>query len=131
MPAYATPADLYSLGLPQRALSGVSVPDQEAALESASRLADSYLSARYTLPLTAWGSDLRRAVAVIAAYDLLAVRGFAPEGADEHVRLRYEDAIRWLENVSKGLVNPVGIVDSTPEVTNTGVAVRTGVKRWP
>ena len=100
--AYATPDDLTRLGVAAAALSDVPVPDQEAALDAASRLADSYLARRYRLPLVSWGDDLKRAVALIAAYDLIAVRGFAPEGADEHLRLRYEDAIRWLEQVAKG-----------------------------
>ena len=102
--AYATPSDLARLGVAAAALSDVPVPDQEAALDAASRLADSYLARRYRLPLVSWGDDLKRAVALIAAYDLIAVRGFAPEGADEHLRLRYEDAIRWLEQVAKGEV---------------------------
>ena len=130
MPAYATPSDLYRLALRRAALEGIPQADQERALEAASRLADSYLQARYRLPLTAWGDDLRRAVAVIAAYDLLAGRGFAPEGADEHIRLRYEDAIAWLRDVSRGAATPVGVVDSTSSVPDKGIAVVCDPRRW-
>lgn len=128
---YATLEDLTRLGLPERALAGIPQEALEAALEGASRLADSYLQARYRLPLSAWGADLRRAVAILAAYDILSVRGFAPEGPDEHLRLRAEDAIRWLEGVAKGLITPVGIEDATPDTLDTGVAVFTSPKRWP
>lgn len=128
--AYADVADLYRLALRQAALSGILVADQNAALEAASRVADSYLQARYKLPLAAWDDDLRRAVAVIAAYDLLSGRGFAPEGSDEHVRLRYEDALRWLRDVSTGVVTPVGIVDASPTEPNEGIRVVTDPRRW-
>lgn len=130
MAAYATTSDLYRLALRRTALEGIPQADQERALEAASRLADSYLQARYRLPLTAWGDDLRRAVAVIAAYDLLAGRGFAPEGVDEHIRLRYEDAITWLRDVSRGAATPVGVVDFSPSVPDEGIAVVSDPKRW-
>ncbi len=103
--AYATTTDLTRLGVAADALASVPVVNQESSLESASRLADSYLARRYRLPLVSWGDDLKRAVVLIAAYDLIAVRGFAPEGADEHLRLRYEDAIRWLERVARGEID--------------------------
>lgn len=127
---YATATDLYRLALRQAALSGLGIADQDAALEAASRVADGYLQARYKLPLSAWGDDLRRAVAIIAAYDLLAGRGFAPEGVDEHIRLRYEDAIAWLRDVSRGVVTPVGLVDSSPAVVDEGIAAVTDPRRW-
>lgn len=115
--AYATAADLARLALPARALTGILLTDQGAALEAASSLADGYLAARYTLPLLAWGDDLRRAVSLIAAYDLMTRRGYSPEGGDEQLRLRYEDAIRWLEQVSKGTISPVGLEESPPSAT--------------
>lgn len=65
--------------------------------------------------------DLRRAVCCIAAYDLLSVRGYNPEGADENLRLRYEDAIRWLKGVASGFIDP-GLIDSTPDEEEGGVA---------
>ena len=110
---YATRVDLERLALPAAALAGIPAADQDAALEAASDLADSYLRARYTLPLVAWEDDLRRAVAAIAAYDLMVRRGFSPTGADEQLRLRYEDALRWLERVAAGQLHPQ-IVDSSP-----------------
>ena len=131
MPAYATINDLTSLGLRSNALAGIPQASLDAALDAASRLADSYLQARYQLPLSAWGEDLRRCVAVLAAYDVMAVRGFAPEGVDEHLRLRAEDAIRWLEGVARGLVTPVGIVDATPSVRDEGMHIHTSSRRWP
>lgn len=101
--AYATTTDLVRLGIAAAALTGVSSTIQEAALESASDMADGYMRARYTLPLTTWGDDLRRVVCAIAAWDLLCVRGFDPSrGGDVAVQARYEAAMLWLRDVSQG-----------------------------
>lgn len=100
--AYATRADLTRLGIRAGALSGVSSDDQDAALEAASDLADSYLRSRYVLPLTGYGDDLKRAVCAIAAWDLLSTRGYNPQGSDEAIQTRQEQAIAWLKDVSAG-----------------------------
>jgi phage gp36-like protein len=119
---YADVADLASraLGLPPRALEKVSNTEKEDAITSASSLADGYIARGYVLPLTRWGDDLRWAVCVIAAYNLMAGRGFNPEGGDEQLRLRYEDALRWLGRISDGKVRPPGFVDSAEPATGTG-----------
>lgn len=99
--AYATRTDLTRLGLRSEALTGVSADAQDAALEAASDVADSYLRARYDLPLTAWGDDLRRAVAAIAALDIMTARGFNPQaGADDLLMRRQEQAVSWLKDVA-------------------------------
>ena len=110
--AYATTSDLIRIGISAAALRNISTADQIMALEAASDLADGYLASRYSLPIVGYQDDLKRAVCCIAAYDLLSTRGFANSGADENVRLRYEDALKWLKEVSQGRINPVGIVDS-------------------
>jgi phage gp36-like protein len=119
--SYATLAELATHGLPSGWLTGVSSGDQTAAITAASDLADGYLAQRYTLPITGWGSDLRRVVCHIASWDLMCRRGFDPESSsDVAIRKRYEDAIRWLEMVAAGKISPVGIVDSTPDVDERG-----------
>lgn len=117
MSQYATRDDLARGGLRAAALSGVSTADQDAALVAASGEADGYLAKRYLMPLVAWGDDLRRRVVHIATFDLLATRGYAPaSGVDPLVAKRYDDAILWLRDAARGLVEPQGIVDSTPEI---------------
>lgn len=117
MSQYATQSDLARGGLRSAALSGVSSTDQDAALVAASGEADGYLAKRYMLPLTAWGDDLTRRVVHIATYDLLSTRGYAPaSGVDPLVEKRYNDAIFWLRDVSKGVVEPQGIVDSSATI---------------
>jgi phage gp36-like protein len=103
------------------AFTGVVTADQDAALDAASREADGFLTRRYTLPLLQFGSDLKQAVCDIAAYRILRARGFNPAkgGSDsEQLRLGYQDAMKWLGQVSDGKVTPVGIVDSQPDGGN-------------
>lgn len=133
MSRYASTSDLTRLGVPATALTGVTTATQEAALDAASALADGYLQERFTLPLAAWVDDLRRAVCCVAAYDILSARGFDPRGGgtDENVRLRYEDALRWLRDVGAGHATPTGVIDATPTVTEGGTyAVTNPSRRW-
>lgn len=94
------------------------IPDAtvDAALTSASLMADGYMRGRYSLPLLAWDDGIRMNVAYIAGYQLLAQRGYNPgAGADINVRMRYEDAIRWFEGVQRQAVHP--------QVTETPVPI--------
>jgi len=118
MSSYASPTDLTSFGISAAALAGISGTVQQAALDAASGVADGYLRARYTLPIVTPDTGLKRAVCGIAAYDLLKARGFNPEnGADQIIVKGYDDAMRWLRDVSNGVVAPA-LVDSTPDGTS-------------
>lgn len=117
--AYATRTELTTLSLPASAVSALSTDKQDSALEAASRLADGYLNARYTLPLTVYGSDLKKAVCDIAALILMRGRGFAPETADADLLMSgHRDAVKWLEGVAAGKINPYGLTDSSPSQVN-------------
>jgi phage gp36-like protein len=105
--AYATLQNVYDLVLSQAAMGNVTSAQQQAILDAENDAADGYLRGRYQLPLIAWGSDLRLAVARRAGWEILSLRGFNPEaGADIVVRQRYEDATRWLEGVQRGAIHP-------------------------
>ena len=94
-------------------LAGKSSGDQDDFLVAASREADSYLGLRYTLPLTAWADDLRDVVCEIAAYKMGDSKAFAPDGAKTALRVRYEQAIKWLCDVRDKRILPTGITDSS------------------
>jgi phage gp36-like protein len=132
MARYAETTDLVRLGLPAAALTGVSSTIQEAALEAASEVARGYLREKFSLPLASWADDLRRCVCAIAAYDLMVTRGFSPAaGSDEHLRLRHEDAMRWLRDIATGHIIPAGMVDATPsESEGLTYAVMNTRRRW-
>lgn len=105
MSSYAKPEDLDTYGI--AAVSGFGSVDRQAALDAASTLADSYLANRVTTPIATPSADLVQAVCAIASWRLLCRRGFNPEDpGGAAVRLQYEDAIHWLERVSKGSATP-------------------------
>lgn len=124
MAAYATVEDLKAISLPPKVVESVTSEAAEAALEHASRLADSYIGTRFRLPIAAWEADLTKVVCDIAAYGLMKRRGWNPGVADaEQIRLGYDDAVMWLKHVSQGVTSPFGIVqaevsDATDETMN-------------
>ena len=83
------------------------------ALSSASRMADSYLSRRYNLPLLDWDIDLKQAVCDIAAYFLIFRRGYNPEPGkyDANFRIKNDMATKWLSEVGNRNINPM-VVES-------------------
>jgi phage gp36-like protein len=117
---YATASEFAQRGLPQTLLTQFTSDEQTAALLGASAVADSYMMGRFDLPFSAWGEDLKSSVCKIAAYDLVSGRrGFNPEASENmSLRSRYEDAMRWLKDVARGLARPVNVVDSSPGAQN-------------
>lgn len=120
---YTTVAKARQVGLSGRAFADTDAPDFEANIAAASDEASSLLGNQYTLPLVQWGQDLEAAVAKIACYEFLSVRGLDPDkgGSDLNVYNRAKDARAWLKMVAQGLATPVGIIDSS--TTNTPVGV--------
>ena len=124
---YATATDLANLGMLGAALANVPAAAQTEALQYASAVADSYLQGHFMLPISQWGYDLVGAVCSIAAWTLLAARGYSPQSnADKNIRLKYLDALKWLDEVSKGLQAPIGIIDSStsPSAVDGSTAIR-------
>jgi phage gp36-like protein len=93
--------------------------DLQAAIGAASDVVDSYLRSRFKLPLTAWGSDIRRLCAKIAVYDLMMVRGFnSSRAGDEQIQRQYDDAVQALRDISNE--------KSTPNVTDSSAGAAPG-----
>jgi len=117
MSADITRAELASLGLRAAALTGISTGDQDAACESATATARSYLRARYPAAGTIADPGYKQAVARIAAHELLSTRGFDPSGSrsDEAVQLNRDAAVKWLRDVSNGIAH----LDLTETVAET------------
>jgi phage gp36-like protein len=107
---YATVAEMASryqrrnLDLLTKSRSDNNQPDDAIivdALGDATALMDSYIVARYTLPLSVAPATLPQVCCVIAWYYLNDIR------ATEQATQRYKDAIRWLEGVRDGKI-PLG-----------------------
>jgi len=105
--AYCTRDDLTAVGVNANALRDVPGASVTSAIAMASDLIDSYLRVQFALPLASAGAELKRAAAIIAAYDLMSARGYNPnEPEDSPLRKRYEDVIAWLEKVAAGAPLP-------------------------
>ncbi len=127
---YATPADFDALAPSAASSEDFTTEEKDRALESATSEANGYLNARYTLPLTAWGHDLRQHTVSIAAYRLLVRRGWSPVAPeDDTVRTGYTDALAWLAKVKDERISPPDIIDSTPDVYDAGGFVVSRPKR--
>jgi phage gp36-like protein len=118
MSAYATLNDLYAYGAPQTAFGSLSDATKNAALADASDEVDERFGGRYALPLITWSISITRYTAVIAAYNLLVVRGYNPAaGADPAFETRYNRTLRDLELVQKQQLHPV----VTPQTTQNTI----------
>lgn len=102
--SYATLDDFDALALPLSAFGQMNKAFIQKALLAASALADFYLRDKYTLPLAPpFDPLLVDAVCAIAAWRVLARRGFNPEaGEDKVVRQLYMDALDFLKQLSNG-----------------------------
>jgi phage gp36-like protein len=110
---YAVVADLVLYGAPAGAFLNTSAPQQQAAIDAANQMADSYLGQKFTLPITSWGKDLTKQVVAIATYDAIVVRGSNPEApGNANLQARWEAAIQWFRDIAGGRVTPV-VVDSS------------------
>ena len=107
MAADITRAELASLGLRSAALTSISTGDQDAACESASAIARSYLRARSPGAGSITDPGYKQAVARIAAHELLSTRGFDPSAnrSDEVVQINRDAAVRWLRDVANGVAH--------------------------
>lgn len=109
--AYASQTDLTNIGLPAAALGTLTVAQIGAALQNASDRADAAFRARYgntSVPLVAWDSTITHAVAKLAAYELMVVRGMKPGGPDwELFHSRYQDALDYLDRVQRQQAHPL------------------------
>lgn len=104
---YITQDELEALALPQGAQGGLDASAIGTIIARASKEADGYLRARYTLPLTAWDDDLKGWVADIAAFLCLKRIGTNPESADYEVfKAASDEAHAKLKLVSQRLMHP-------------------------
>jgi phage gp36-like protein len=102
---FAEIADFSALGLPPKALEGISNADKEKHLDAASAKAAGFLRSKFKLPLASWDEALTEAVASIAAFGLMGVRGYNPAaGANEVIEKRHDKAMAWLKEVARGVV---------------------------
>lgn len=97
----------------------------DSAIASACAVADGYIAARYSTPVASVGSALKSAVLDIARYSLW------DNQAPDEVRTRFEDALRWLRDVSSGkavLTDSTGAVMTTPSTSSASSGMAASVR---
>lgn len=122
---YATPADMSRTGINEAALEGI---DDGVRADCCLRATDEFetaLNSSYSMPITAWGEDLRGHVAARAVFHTMNHRGRDPDsGADRLIDLMggyiTTDGVKsgaqmFYEGIARGMLKPVGIVDQTPD----------------
>ncbi len=122
------------------ALTDVPAEDQESVMSSSTDMVDGYLrTAGYGVPIPATivVPSIKRAEAAIWAWDLLKFRTDPTTEAGALVRQSYEDAILWLRDVAKGVIQPIPLdssgatQDATPTVEEGGAfAVSEASRGW-
>lgn len=132
---YSNPADVRRYGIRGKALVNEgNVPYTDSELgefsEAATDEADGLVNAQYSLPLKAWGNDLRERVAIRASFKALFPRGLNPtEPSNATALLQNDNAWSWLKMLGRGEVSPPGIIDQTPEIDEGGAYVVTDAPR--
>ena len=110
--SFANLDDLDEHGMSAAALSFLTPTKRSEGLAAATEVASGLMAGTLTPPLSTWGTDITMNTCKLAAYELLSVRGFSPDGSDDNVRTRWEDAMKWFKSVGDGSISPVGVVDS-------------------
>lgn len=108
-------ADPLNTGEPDAAVLALALADAQAEI-------DGYLQARYQLPLPTVPAVLVRLACDVARYRLSCDR------ATDEVRRRYEDAIKLLTNISRGVV-ALGLAEADPAPQPSLASFAAGAER--
>lgn len=119
-----TDDELLTYGIATDAMSEVAEPTRDIHRAGGSSFVLSKLRKRYALPLVSWSDDVKRCTAHIVAFDLLSLRGFNPRsGSDVAIKLRRDEAVKWLDEIVDGRAEPESIVDSSTDTDERGPLV--------
>jgi phage gp36-like protein len=97
----------------------------DAALAAATSEMDSYIGAKYTLPLNSTPAVLTDKCVDIALYRL----SQRPGAMTDEIKDRFEKALAWLRDVSRGVVS-LGVDPSPPSQGGGGVQLVSGPRRF-
>ncbi len=129
---YCSPRGLGRFGITKAVIDDLLTKHAQAdACITASDEADGYLGGRYTLPMTAWCSDLTAMVARMAIKYGFDLCGWQPDGPTDMVMGNFNHAISWLKRLQDGKLEPPGMIDSTPETFEGGAVVVSRARRSP
>ncbi len=136
--SYCDPADIPATGINADALVDISTPEQQAACDAASTVADSFMRGRYGDPgpnvavLSAWDGSVRMYTSWLAVFILMQARGYQPTaGADDRIQVQYDNAIAWFNGVQRQSIHPSVTPAAGPVIGGTAQLpiVATSVQR--
>lgn len=87
--------------------NGSGVIDEEAAdkaIVSATAEINAYVQTRYPVPMNPVPDILNKLAVDISLYNIVSRKGFDEQSGDKIMAERYKSAIRFLENIAKGMV---------------------------
>jgi phage gp36-like protein len=95
----------------------IAEPIVDEAIENATAEVDAYAQSQYPVPFNPVPQIVRKFAVDIALYHLFSRRGFdtSDESADKIILQRYKDAVKFLENLAKGLVSIGPAAQATPQ----------------
>jgi len=102
------------------------IPIIEEAIKDADGEIDGYLAKRYPIPLPSPPKVINKFSKDIAVYNLFSRIGIDEGEKESNYLTRYKAAIRFFENVAKGIVD-LGISDNTQRA-NTGFSVNSNAR---
>jgi len=115
--AYAALSDLLAVGMPAQSLAQLSPTQVSAMLQNVSDYADSFFRGRYgdgpSPLLLTWDSQITEAVANIAAYRLIRLRGVDPDKPNPFEAARIE-AVVYLDKVQRQQAHPLVTISGSP-----------------
>lgn len=99
-------------------------PITKEAIEDADAEIDGYLAKRYSVPFTKVPKTLNKFSKDIAIYNLMSRKGIDESDREKTYLNRYNAAIRFLENVAKGIID-IGVDEnSTKNAAQTGFSIK-------
>jgi hypothetical protein len=109
--AYCTGQDIINLALPVRSLSPLTQGQIVAACQAQSDRADGMMRGRYgtsALPLLTWDTAVTEAVAKMAAFALMRLRGMKPDSDDwKTFKSAADEGVDYFDMVQRQQMHPL------------------------
>lgn len=102
------------------------IPIIEEAIKDADGEIDGYLVKRYSVPLSPIPKVINKFSKDIAVYNLFSRAGIDEGEKEKNFFNRYKAAVKFLENVAKGIVD-IGITDNTKKA-DTGFSANSSTR---
>jgi hypothetical protein len=108
--AYCAGSDILNLALPINTLQPLTQSQILAVCQAASDFADGFFRGRWgysAVPLLAWDTSVTEAVAKVAAFRLMRLRGINTKSPDwPFYQGIYQEALDWLDKVQRQQAHP-------------------------